>query len=427
MMSLHAVKLDLGTTDVPRTGRRRVPRWVAVAATALALLLGTVAVRQLRSAVPAVERRALLIDRVERGTLLRQVEGPGTLMPIEMRWATALSAGRVDRILARPGAVVRAHTVLVELENSDVRLAALEAEQQLAGARAELVHLSAALEEQRLGQEAAVVGLEAELADARGRADVDERLGSGGFIAEVDRQRSQRTAGERAARLALERQRLGALRRGLSAQLLAQQAQIDRLAVIAEFRRRQLDALHVRATVDGVLQELPLETGQWVTPGTLLAKVAPPDQLKAVLRIAEVQAKDLARGQSATVDTRNGIVAGHVSRVDPVVQGGTVKVEIALDGPLPSGARPDLTVEGTILLERLDGVLHVGRPALGQAHTRVSLFRLSADGREATRVKVALGRTSARRIEIESGAQEGDQLILSDASEWERFDRIELH
>jgi multidrug efflux pump subunit AcrA (membrane-fusion protein) len=410
--------------DVPRQPRRSFRRPIVIALVLAALAPTTWAARRWRRAPPSVDGRLLYIDTVRRGELVRTVEGPGTLQPVEIRWRTAVSAGRVAAIHARPGAEVRASTVLVELENPDVQLAALEADRQLASAQAELTHLQATHDNTRLQQESSVVALEAELAEAQRRAGADERLAAHGFVAALDRGRSESAVRERASRLALEQRRLAVLDEGVAAQLSAQRAQIARLSAIAQFRRAQVADLAITAGVDGVLQDLPLEVGQWVAPGSVLAKVARPDRLKAVLKIPEAQAGEVALGQRATVDVRSGTVAGRVARVEPAVQGGVVKVEIALDGVLPAGARPDLSVEGIIELERLPNVLHVGRPALAQSGAQLGLFRV--DGSDGVRVPVKLGRASSRAVEIAGGLVEGDRVVLSETSQWESFDRIHL-
>lgn len=407
----------------PHRPRRRRLLLVALLAPALAVSL-TLALRQLRAAPPTVARTTVWIDTVREGPLLLEVQGQGTLVSEEVRWITATTPGRVERIALRPGAAVGPDAVLLELSNPDLQLQALEAERQVTGAEAELVNLRATLENQRLAQESLIASLGSDTGDARRRATADQDLFDKGFLSDLEMRQSRDRAEERAVRLSFEQRRLQVLAQGTAAQAQAQRAQVERLRDIAAFRRRQVAALQVQAGVAGVLQELPLQVGQWVTPGTLMAKVARPDRLKAEIRVPETLAKDVQIGQEARIDTHNGVVAGKVARVDPAVQGGTVRVDVAMAGPLPQGARPDLSVDGTIELMRLPRVLYTGRPALGQAGATVGLFRLTGD--TAVRVPVRLGRSSVRAIEIASGLRAGDQVILSDMSPWDGVDRIRL-
>lgn len=409
--------------DIPRTPRPR-RRLLLLVLIAPALLLLTLALRQLRAAPPTVDRTTVWIDTVREGPLLLEVQGQGALVSEEVRWITAITPGRVERIALRPGAAVGPDTVLLELSNPDLQLQALEAERQVVSAEAELVNLRATLENQRLAQESLIASLGSDTGDARRRAAADQDLFDKGFLSDLEMRQSRDRAEERAVRLSFERRRLDVLAQGTAAQAQAQRVQVERLRAIAEFRRRQVSALHVQAGVAGVLQEQPLQVGQWVTPGTLLAKVARPDRLKAEIRVPETLAKDVQIGQEAKIDTHNGVIAGKVARVDPAVQGGTVRVDVALSGALPQGARPDLSVDGTIELMRLPRVLYTGRPALGQAGATVGLFRLTGD--TAARVPVRLGRSSVRAIEIASGLRAGDQVILSDMSPWDGVDRIRL-
>ena len=383
--------------------------------------------RAIRPAAPRVERATLWTDVVRRGPMLREVLGPGTLVPEEIRWLTARSNAQVEHVLAKPGALVSADTLIVELSNSELELAALEAARELSRAESELVNLEAELNAARLGQQSSIATLASDLADAARRARADEELARRGFLSELERGQTLGRESELRGRLAFEQKRLGALARGMTAQVSAQQAQIERLRSIAEFRRKEVDGLRLRAGVDGVLQELSLEQGQSVGAGALLGKVVRPDRLKAVVRIPETQTRDLAIGQRASIDTRNGVVPGHVTRIDPAAQAGSVRVDVTLDGALPPGARPDLNVEGTIELERLSNVLFVGRPAKGQPGMTVSLFKLDADGGGAERTSVALGRSSALHVEVLSGLVEGDRVILSERSDWDEIDRIRLN
>lgn len=328
--------------------------------------------------------------------------------------------------MLRPGAVVEADTVILELSNPELNQSVLEAELQLRAAEAQLENRRAELESQLLALRASTAQVEAEYRQARLQAEADETLARDGLTSELTMKISRSRAEALEHRSKLERQRLENAERVLQSQLAVQEAEVDRLRTVYQLRRSQLDALRVRAGVSGVLQQVPVEVGARVTPGTNLARVADPARLKAELRIAETQAKDVQIGQVAVVDTRNGTVNGRVSRIDPAATNGTVLVDIALEGPLPRGARPDLTVDGTIELERLDDVVYVGRPAFGQEHSTVGLFRLEPDG-TAVRVQVRLGRSSVNTIEILEGLKPGDQVVLSDMSAWDAFERVRLH
>nr|WP_255653623.1 MULTISPECIES: HlyD family efflux transporter periplasmic adaptor subunit [unclassified Myxococcus] len=358
--------------------------------------------------------------------MVRQVKGAGTLVPEYIRWLTADTAGRVERIHVRPGAEVKADTLLMELSNPDVQLQMLEAERQLASAEAEYIQLRMTLETQRLAQEATVETLTAESSDAARRASANTALAQKDLIPALEARQQGEKAGELTRRLELERKKLTVVAASMKDQLAAQAGQVERLKAVARFRRTQVDSMKVVAGEDGVLQELPLELGQWVTPGVLLAKVVKPERLKAELRIAETQARDIVQGQKALVDTRNGVVEGTVARVAPAASQGTVRVEVSLPAQLPRGARPDLTVEGTVELERLANVLSVGRPAGAQPNGTMSLFRLMPGSDEAVRVPVQLGRGSVNAVEVLQGLAEGDQVVLSDMAAWDAVERVRL-
>jgi HlyD family secretion protein len=415
--------------DIPRpelAQRRRRRRLVVAGLVFAALALVSLGVSRLKPAAPRVERATVWIDTVKRGEMLREVRGLGTLVPEEIRWIPAVSEGRVERIVVLPGSRVKAETVILELSNAELGLLALEAESQLRAAEAQLAELRVRLESQRLDQEAATARVQSEQVQARLRADADQELSRAGLIAEIDLQRSRTTAEELTNRLRIERKRLDIHPDSIRAQLAVQEAAVEQRRALARLRRSQVQALRVRAGLDGVLQQVPVEVGQRVTPGANLARVAQPERLKAVLRIPETQARDVQIGQKATVDTRNGAVVGRVARVDPAVQNGTVTVDVSLPRELPRGARPDLTVDGTIELERLASVLFVGRPAQGQPDSLVGLFRLEPGTDEAHRRNVRLGRASVNTIEVLEGLEEGDRVILSDTSAWDAFDRIRL-
>ncbi len=426
-LNLARGSLPLSPVDIPRAPIKKTRRRVlTVAAVALVLVTATMGLRRLRAAAPTVERATVWMDTVQRGPMVREVLGQGTLVPEEIRWLAAKTNARVERVLVKPGAKVTPDTVILELSNPDAQLQALEADRQLAQGEAELVNLQATLNSQKLAQQSVVASLESDLADARRRARADDELARKGFLSELEQGQTLGRATELAGRLEFERKRLGAQSQGIAAQVAAQRAQVERLRSIAQFRRQEVDELKLRAPVAGVLQELPLQPGQAVAAGALLAKVARPDRLKAEVRIPETQAKDVLIGQKASIDTRNGVVPGHVVRIDPAAQGGTVLVDVTLDGALPPGARPDLNVEGTIEIERLASVLYVGRPAVGQPGATVGLFKLDPDGSSAARTTVKLGASSVKSVEILGGLKEGDRVILSDMSQWDQVDRIRL-
>jgi HlyD family secretion protein len=404
--------------------RRRILLGAAGLATVLLITLG---LSRLKPAAPSVERATVWIDTVKRGEMLRQVRGLGTLVPEEIRWIPAQTEGRVERRVLLPGAIVKPDSVILELSNPELELQASDADQALRAAQASYTELKVRLESQFMDQTAAAARVKAEFHQARMRADADKQLAAEGLIADITMQLSKVTAEELDNRNQLEQKRLAIAREAIEAQLAVQRTVTEQRLATARLRRAQVQALKLKAGMEGVLQQLPVEVGQRVTPGTNLARVAQPGKLKAVVRIAETQAKDVQIGQKASVDTRNGVIEAHVMRVDPAVENGTVAVDLYLDGALPKGARPDLSVDGTIELERLTDVLFVGRPAQGQADSLVSLFRLEKEGGEAIRIKVKLGRTSVNTVEITSGLNVGDQVVLSDTSAWDAFDRIRLN
>jgi HlyD family secretion protein len=415
--------------DIPRAGeaqKRRRRRNVAIAAGITVLSLVTVGLARLEPAAPAVEKETVLIDVVKRGLMLRQVRGPGTLVPEDVRWISAPVVGRVERIPALPGVEVTADTVLLEMSDPQIEQNALEAEAQLKAAQADHDDLKAQLENQLLSQQAQLAAAESQGEQAKLQVEADEKLAKDGLIPELNLKLSRLRADQLGKQARIERERVQQYRRSADAQLAAQRARVDQMRALYELRRRQAESLKVRAGISGQLQELPVQVGQSVTPGTVLARVARPEKLKAELRIPEVQAKDLQVGLPAAIDTRNGIVPGRVTRVAPSSQDGTVTVDVSLEGPLPRGARPNLSVDGTIELERLNDILYVGRPAIGQANSRIELFKLIKDGREAIRVPVELGRTSVNTVEIVKGLRVGDQVILSDTAAQDGYDRIRL-
>jgi HlyD family secretion protein len=409
-----------------QAGRKKKLRIVYGAAGILAILLVTLGLSRLKPAAPTVERGSVWIDTVKRGPMLRQVRGLGTLVPEEIRWIPAETTGRVEKIVLRPGTPVKADTVILVLSNPQVELDSLDANWQLKAAEAETVDLKVRLESQKLDQAAVAATATANQRQARLQADADETLSKDGLVSDINLKMSQSRAEEQTTRLELEQRRLEISEEAVKAQLAVQEARLEQLRGLATLKRRQLDALQVKAGIDGVLQQLPVEVGQQIATGAILAKVTVPGKLKAELRIPETQAKDIMIDQPAVVDTRNGVVNGHVARIDPAVENGTVKVDVTFDGPLPKGARPDLSVDGTVELERLADVLQVGRPAFGQEQATVGLFVLDASGKEATRVQVKLGKSSVNVVEIVDGLKEGDKVILSDTSAWDAHDRLRI-
>ncbi|MEX0691672.1 MAG: HlyD family efflux transporter periplasmic adaptor subunit [Gemmatimonadales bacterium] len=380
----------------------------------------------LAPAIPRVDRATIFTDVVRRGTLVIQVRGNGTLVPEQARFIPAVTAGRVERRLVLPGTRVTAATILVELSNPDVQLELLEAERQLSAARAQVVSLGSSLEQSRLNQEGVVATINAQHLQARRDAMAAESLVTRGLMSSSDAATARERAAELATRFRLEERRLVVLSESIGPQMEVQEEQVERLQRIVQFQRQRLASMRVPAGADGVVTELNLEEGQWVQPGQTLARVVDPSRLKAVLRIPEVQARDVAIGQRAVVDLRTDSIVGTVVRVDPAPQGGTIAVDIALEGELPSGARPDLSVDGTIQIDRLENVLYTGRPATGQSGAGVALFRLAPEGNIADRVSVRLGRGSVNAIEIREGLREGDVVILSDMSQFADAERVRL-
>jgi HlyD family secretion protein len=408
--------------------QRRTRRITYGAATALAVLLITLGLSRLKPAAPSVDRGTLVIDTVKRGGMLRQVRGLGTLVPEELRWIPAATEGRVERIVVQPGSTVSPDTIILELSNPELEMQALDAESQLRAAEAQHAELKVRLESQHLDQEAAAASVQADYAQARMRADTDQQLAEQGLVADLNRKLSRVAADQLENRNRIEQRRLAIAGDSIKAQLAGQQAQVEQKRVLARLRRNQVKAQAVRAGIGGMLQQVPVEVGQRVAPGTILAKVAEQNRLKAVIKVAETQAKDIQIGQPASIDTRNGVVDGRVSRVDPAAQNGTVTVDVALTSELPKGARPDLSVDGTVELERLENILYVGRPAQGgQGPGPVGLFKLEEGGSTATRVTVRLGRASVSTVEVVGGLKEGDQVILSDTSAYDAVDRIRLN
>lgn len=416
--------MDILREDLAEKKKKR--RVVIAAASAAGILLITLGLSRLKPAAPTVDKSAIWMDTVKRGPMLRQVRGPGTLVPVEIRYISSATDGRVERLVILPGAPVKPDSILIEMSNPVLEREALDAESQLRAALAELANVRAQADRQVMDQQASSATVRSDFHQAQLLAATNEGLYKEGLIAELTVKLSRVRAEELATRNTIEERRVASVADAARAQVAVQQAHVEALKALADLKRSQKDALHVRAGISGVLQELPAQVGQQITPGTTLAKVAEPTKLKAQLKIAETQAKDIQIGQPASIDTRNGIAAGKVARIDPAVQNGTVTVDVALEGELPQGARPDLSVDGTIELDRLKDVLFVGRPAFGQEKSQVGLFRVAEDGDEAVRVKVRLGKSSVNTVEIVEGLKPGDKVILSDMSAWDAYDRVRL-
>ncbi|HJX00791.1 MAG TPA: HlyD family efflux transporter periplasmic adaptor subunit [Terriglobales bacterium] len=421
-----AVVMDIARPEFRERKRKRqiaVAAGIAVVATAL-----TVLVYRLRPAAPTVERGTVWTDAVKRGSMLRQVRGIGSLVPSQesVLQLPAETEATIVRIRMLPGSLVKPDSVIVEMSNSQVEQAAVDAELQWKAAQAEYQSERMKLESDLMNQKAGAATVKADYSQAKLQSDTDKALYELGVISGMAYKNSKGKSDEMTIRNDLEDQRLASSQKAIEAQLAEQQAKVEQMRVLAQLKKKQLDALKVRAGIDGVLVELPLHVGEHVSPGAMLAKVVQPNHLMAELKVAETQARDVQIGEPATVDTHNGVISGTVMRVDPAVQNGTVTVDVKLTGELPRGARPDLSVDGTIDLERLENVLYVGRPAFGQENSTISLFKLDGDGRDAIRVPVKVGRASVNSIQVLEGLHEGDTVVLSDMSRWDNTDRIRL-
>src|SRR5580700_459997 len=411
---------------LPSNVRQKRIRRAVHGAVGLAVVgLITLGLSRLKPAAPSVERATVWIDTVKRGPLLREVRGLGTLVPEDIRWIPATTQGRVERIVLHPGTKVTADSVILELTNADLLQELEDAQLKLAGAESSLANLRVQVHNDDLQQRSQAASIEADYQKAKLQLEVNEELHGKGVVSEVLVRQARVDAEQLALRRALAQQQVAGLTELTATKIAAQQSEVDQARAVLKLKQRQRDELKVRAGLDGILQVVPVEVGAQVAPGTNLARVANPSRLKAEVKIAETQAKDIQIGQQAQIDTRNGIVGGLVSRIDPSVQNGTITVDVALTGDLPKGAVPDLSVDGTIELERLADVLYVGRPAFGQEQSTVGLFKLQPDG-GATRLQVKLGRGSVNAVEIISGLNVGDQVVLSDMSAWDAFDRVRL-
>ena len=416
--------------DVPRTGarRRKIIRRTAVAIAVLAAIpLITVALGRLKPAAPSVDKSTLWTDEVKRGPMVRQVRGLGTLVPEEVLFIPATHEGRVEKVRLRPGAQVRPDTILVELSNPELVLEAEDLRWQLRAAEASLRDLRVKLETTQLDLRATLARAESEYVQAKLKSDREEALAKEGLTPDLNVRLARATSEELAKRFEIDRKRLEISSASIEAQLAVQQVQIEKLRASLKLKQSQVEGLKIRAGASGVLQQMAVEVGQRVTPGTMLAKVAQPSRLKAEIRIPETQAKDIMIGQLAQIDTHNGVIPGRVTRIDPAAAGGNVTIDVRLDGELPPGARPDLSVDGVVELERLTDVLYVQRPVYGQANSLVGLFKLTPDGKEAIRVPVRIGRVSVQTVEIVEGLAVGDRVVLSDMSAWDGHDRLRLN
>ena len=405
--------------------KKRIRRILWGSAALLAIVLISVAVSRLKPAAPSVDRAVVWIDAVKQGNLVVQVRGSGTLTPEDIRWIPAITQGRVEKIVLRPGAQVKPDSVILELTNPELEQQVREAQLAYQSAQAAFVNRKAELQTGLLSQEADTANIEASYKQAALNLEANETLAKDGLVSEIQLKQSRSAADELKNRLDLAQKRLVIAREGIQSQVAPQEADVNQKKAAWDLKRQQLEDLKVKAGMAGILQQVPVEVGAQVAPGTNLARVANPNDLKAELRIAETQTKVIRIGQPAEIDTRNGIVKGHVSRIDPASNGGTVGVDVIMDEPLPPGARPDLSVDGTIRLDELKDVVIVGRPAFGQENSTVSIFKLQPNG-EAVSTKVKLGRASVNQIQVIDGLKPGDQVILSDMSQYDSFDRVQL-
>jgi HlyD family secretion protein len=411
----------------PAILKRKRLRQAGYAAVGVIIVIAvSIALARMEPAAPNVERATVLVDTVKRGSIIRQVRGLGTLVPEDTRWLPSLTEGRVERIVLRPGAQVGPNSVILELSNPQLEQEAINAKLALQSAEAALENLRVQLQSEFLTQQSQVAALDADFQQARMQAEADEELAKEQLISEISRKQSNLKAETLKKRLALDMERLSTAKQSIDARIRVQEAAVSQARAVFDLQTSRMAALKVTPGFSGVLQQVPVEVGQRVGPGANLARVADPGRLKAELKIAETQAKDIEVGQMAEIDTRNGVIAGLVSRKDPAAANGTVTVDVSLTGDLPRGAVPDLSVDGTIQLERLENILYVGRPSLGQEQSTVGLFKIMNAAGDATRVQVALGKSSVNAIEVKSGLTDGDQVVLSDMSAWDAFERVRL-
>jgi HlyD family secretion protein len=406
--------------------KKRIRLIIYIVAAVVLIPLVTYALSRLKPAAPSVDTGTIWTDTVKRGPMLREVRGLGTLVPETILLIPANTDGRVEKRYILAGTPVKANTSILDLSNPELQQAALDAEFQEKGAQANLEQTKALLQNQLMDKRTQAASISSAYHTALLDRETNEKLAANGLVSDLIYKKSQVAAAELEKQDTLAQKEVETFENSIASQVAVQQASLDAKSAMYALKKSQLDQLHVRPGIDGVLQELDVEVGQKVTMGTVLARVAQPTHLKAQLKIAETQAKDIVIGQKASVDTHNGIIAGHVTRIDPAVQNGTVTVDVGLDGALPPGARPDLSVEGTVAIERLADILFVGRPVHGEANSTVGLFKVVDEGKEATRVQVQLGRSSVNTVEIVKGLEVGDKVILSDMSAWDNYDRVQL-
>ena len=416
--------MDIVRPEVKRKKKIRLILYIVAAVVLIPLV--TYALSRLKPAAPSVDTGTIWTDTVKRGPMLREVRGLGTLVPETILFIPANTDGRVEKRYILAGAPVKADTAILDLSNPELQQAALDAEFQEKGAEANLEQTKALLQNQLMDKRTQAASISSAYHTALLDRETNQKLAENGLVSDLIYKKSQVAAAELEKQDTLAQKEVETFENSIASQVAVQQASLDAKRAMYELKKSQLDQLHVRPGIDGVLQELDVEVGQKVTMGTVLARVAQPTHLKAQLKIAETQAKDIVIGQKASVDTHNGIIAGHVTRIDPAVQNGTVTVDVGLDGALPTGARPDLSVEGTVEIERLTDILFVGRPVHGEANSTVGLFKVVDDGKEASRVQVQLGRSSVNTVEIVKGLEVGDKVILSDMSAWDNYDRVQL-
>lgn len=416
--------MDIARPEAKR--KKKIRRIIYIAAAVVLIPLVTYALSRLKPAAPTVDAGTIWPGTVDRGPIVIEVRGLGTLVPETIRLIPAATDGQVQQRYLLPGTPVKADTVILDLSNPQLQQEALDAEYQLKGAQATYLQTKAQLQNQLMDKRTQAASISSQYRTAEMVRQTKEQLGANGLAPELDVKTAQVQAEELKKENDLAVMEVSTFESSIEPQLAAQQSKVDQQRALYELKKSQVDQLHVRPGIDGVLQELDVEVGQKVTMGTVMARVAQPTHLKAQLKIAETQAKDVAIGQKASVDTHNGIIAGHVSRIDPAVTNGTVTVDVALDGALPSGARPDLSVEGTVEIQRLADVLFVARPVHGEANSTIGLFKIVEDGKEAVRVQVQLGRVSVNTVEILKGLNVGDKVILSDMSAYDNNDRVQL-
>jgi HlyD family secretion protein len=415
--------------DIQRVGvarSKRIRRILFLIAFTLIASAATYGLSKLKPAAPYVDRATLWPDKVKRGPMLHDIHGTGTLIAEDFRWIPSNRSGLVEKVNVRIGDAVRPDTILAELSNPDLEQGLMDAMLQIRAAEADLVNTRASHQNAIINQQIQIANLEAAAKLAQLQAETDEELATRGLGSQLNARKSHLESENSASQVEREKQRVAVNEKAAAAQVLAQEARLDQLRAAYELKKRQIEELRIRAGVSGVLQQLSIEAGQQVAAGATIAKVAEPSRLKAQLRIPETQAKDLILGQAASIDTRNGIITGRVIHIDPAAIQGTVTVDVRLEGELPKGARPDLSVDGNIEIERLTDVLYVGRPANGQANMTIQLFKILPTG-EAIRTPVHIGKVSVNSIQILDGLQEGDEVILSDMSTYDAYDRIRLN